>query len=64
MNDEATRTSICEGLKGLGIREESEFVRILPSREDEQIARHTWQLTTQAINSKPTIAAVHSELST
>ena len=45
-NDAATRASICEGLDWLGTGPTA--VRILPSLEDEQIARHTWQLATAA----------------
>ncbi|MEO8102382.1 MAG: acetate kinase [Betaproteobacteria bacterium] len=42
-NDAATRASICKELEWLVSRTS---VRVLPSREEEQIALHTWQLTT------------------
>ncbi len=45
-NDAATRSSICDGLGGLGIRTDSSAVRAMPAQEDQQIAQHTWQLTT------------------
>lgn len=57
-NDAATRAGICEGLAWLGIRTEPALdglkepsskpasVRVMPSKEDEQIAWRTWQLTT------------------
>jgi acetate kinase len=46
-NDAATRASICEGLDGLGIRTDATGVRVMPSQEDEQIARHACRLATQ-----------------
>ena len=59
-NDAASRASICKGLDWLGIRTEpasaasesdspadtSCEVRVMPSQEDEQIVRLTWQLMT------------------
>ncbi|HTD28512.1 MAG TPA: acetate/propionate family kinase [Xanthomonadaceae bacterium] len=47
-NDPATRALICEGLDGLAIRVDSGGVRVMPSQEDEQIARHAWRLVTAA----------------
>ena len=44
-NDAATRRSIGTGLVALGVRTESEFARVMPSQEEEQIALHTGQLT-------------------
>jgi acetate kinase len=39
-HDEEVRTEICDGLSWFGVGS----VRVLTSREDEQIARHTWEL--------------------
>jgi acetate kinase len=59
-NDEVARAMICEGLAwaGLGRPESRSWkghdvvpgsnVRVLPSQEDEQIARHTWSLQNTA----------------
>ena len=44
-NDAATRVSICEGLKGIGILSGQASVQVMPANEDEQIALHTWHLT-------------------
>jgi acetate kinase len=50
-NDGEVRASICEGLSWAGINLDAgrglaaPRVRILPSQEDEQIARHTWALS-------------------
>jgi acetate kinase len=55
-NDEVVRTMICEGLSWAGIGQpemrswtaretvSGSNVRVLPSKEDEQIAQHTWLL--------------------
>lgn len=43
-NDAATRAAICEGLEWLGAGTGSAAVRVMPSLEDAQIARHTWQI--------------------
>jgi acetate kinase len=54
-NDEVVRAMICEGLawSGMGRRKalagpretaQGDKVCVLPSQEDEQIARHTWSL--------------------
>ncbi|MEO6626203.1 MAG: acetate kinase [Burkholderiaceae bacterium] len=43
-NDASTRASICEGLEALGIRKAS--VRIMPAKEEEQIAWQTSRLAT------------------
>ncbi|HEX4112624.1 MAG TPA: acetate/propionate family kinase [Stellaceae bacterium] len=44
-NDAAARAAICGGLSWIGINfDEGRNVRVLPSREDEQIARHAWAL--------------------
>jgi len=55
-NDEVARAMICEGLSWAGIGQPEQLswtvrevvpgskVRVLPSQEDEQIARHTWSL--------------------
>jgi acetate kinase len=40
-HDEEVRTTICRGLSWIGGRF---TVCVLPSQEDEQIARHTWAL--------------------
>jgi acetate kinase len=59
-NDEVARAMICEGLAwaGIGQPESRSWkgrdlvpgsnVRVLPSQEDEQIARHTWSLQSTA----------------
>jgi acetate kinase len=39
-NDAATREAIVEGLRWMG----SFAVRVIPTQEDEQIARHTWRI--------------------
>jgi acetate kinase len=39
-HDEAVRAEICNGLSWLGVGS----VRVFTSQEDEQIARHTWEL--------------------
>jgi acetate kinase len=50
-NDAAVRASICKGMSWAGVSTEADGlegqsrVRVLPSQEDEQIARHTWALT-------------------
>ena len=44
-NDAATRSSICEGLDGIGVLSAPNCVQVMPANEDEQIALHTWQLT-------------------
>ncbi|MEO7939391.1 MAG: acetate kinase [Burkholderiaceae bacterium] len=44
-NDASTRASVCKGLDGLGIHTES--VRVMQTKEEEQIAWRTWQLTQQ-----------------
>ena len=55
-HDAATRIDICAGLQSLGIRGESDTavprsnVRVLPAQEGEQIARHSWQLVTRAMD--------------
>jgi acetate kinase len=41
-NDGSTRAFICEGLEALGIRKAT--VRVMPAREEEQIAWQTWQI--------------------
>jgi acetate kinase len=41
-NDGSTRGFICEGLEVLGIRKAT--VRVMPAREEEQIAWQTWQI--------------------
>ena len=43
-NDAATRATICEGLDWLGVGAGSAAVRVMPSLEDEQIARHSWRI--------------------
>jgi len=60
-NDEVARAMICEGLSWAGIGQPERLswtvrdtipgdnVCILPSQEDEQIARHTWSLQNTAI---------------
>ncbi len=40
--DDAVRNAICSRLVGIGLSKRQ--VRVLPSQEDEQIARHTWAL--------------------
>jgi acetate kinase len=59
-NDEVARAMICEGLSWAGIGQietrsgtsdasaPNSKARVLPSREDEQIARHTWSLQNNA----------------
>lgn len=57
-NDEVVRAIICEGLSWAGIRQSEtrnwtdavpgSKVCVLPSQEDEQIARHTWSLRNTA----------------
>ena len=48
-NDGAVRGSICAGLSwagvGLGPAPSNVLVNVLPSQEDEQIARHTWTIS-------------------
>ena len=48
-NDGAVRGSICAGLSWAGVSlapaPSNVIVRILPSQEDEQIARHTWTIS-------------------
>ena len=48
-NDGAVRGSICAGLSwagvSLGPAPSKVLVRVLPSQEDEQIARHTWTIS-------------------
>jgi len=39
-HDEEVRAEICDGLSWFGIG----LVRVFTSQEDEQIARHTWEL--------------------
>ena len=41
-NDASTRALICKGLEALGIRKAT--VRVMPAREEEQIAWQTWQI--------------------
>ena len=43
-NDASTRAFICEGLEALGIRQAS--VRVMPAKEEEQIAWQTSRLVT------------------
>jgi len=43
-NNASTRTVICEGLEALGIHKAA--VRVMPAKEEEQIAWHTSQLLT------------------
>jgi acetate kinase len=59
-NDEEVRAAVCRGLSwiGVGVGEAGKvaannlvndpisrfYVRVLPSQEDEQIARHTWEM--------------------
>jgi acetate kinase len=45
-NDVQVRAAICDGLRFAGINAEN--VKVLPSQEDEQIARHAWTLTSAA----------------
>jgi acetate kinase len=62
-NDEVTRAMICEGLSWAGIgqperlswtvRQTGNPVRVLPSQEDDQIARHTWSLASPRCESGP-----------
>ena len=40
-HDDETRREICAGLAWLGIGSEAAPVRILPAKEEEQIAHHT-----------------------
>jgi acetate kinase len=59
-NDEVARAMICEGLAWAGIGQPEMLswtvrqavpgsnVSVLPSQEDEQIARHTWSLQNAA----------------
>ena len=52
-HDVAVRASICAGLSWLGIAEDSganspSQVRVLPAREEQQIAIHTWRLSSAA----------------
>jgi acetate kinase len=42
-NDARIRAAICDGLAWAGVS--TDHVAVLPSREAEQIARHTWALT-------------------
>jgi acetate kinase len=61
-NDEVARAMICEGLAWAGIGQPENLswtvretipgdnVCVLPSQEDEQIARHTWSLLNSAIS--------------
>jgi acetate kinase len=45
-NDAAARAAICGGLSWIGVNvADGGRVRVLPSREDEQIARHAWALS-------------------
>ena len=48
-NDGAVREAICAGLSwagvSLGPAPSSVLVKVLPSQEDEQIARHTWTVS-------------------
>ena len=49
-HDAAVRASICEGLSWLGISEDSKAasrcqVRVMPAQEEQQIAIHTWRLS-------------------
>jgi acetate kinase len=52
-NDGEVRASICAGLTWAGISLDTAqsldtsrvLVKVLPSQEDEQIARHTWALS-------------------
>lgn len=46
-NDAATRATVCEGLELLGVGIGSAAVRVMPAQEDEQIARHAWQIALQ-----------------
>ena len=43
-NDAATRFSISDGLGALGLCRNPDAVRVLPSQEGEQIARHSWRI--------------------
>ena len=44
-NDAEARSSICGGLSWIGVNlDEGRIVLVLPSQEDEQIARHSWAL--------------------
>jgi acetate kinase len=44
-NDAEARSSICGGLSWIGVNlDEGRNVLVLPSQEDEQIARHSWAL--------------------
>jgi acetate kinase len=48
-HDAALRHAVCEGLTWAGVRREASAtacaVRVVPSEEEEQIARHAWRLT-------------------
>jgi acetate kinase len=44
-NDAAVRETICGGMSWAGVS--ADTVLVLPSREDEQIARHTWAASAQ-----------------
>ncbi|QJR11909.1 putative propionate kinase [Usitatibacter rugosus] len=50
-NDAATRSAICEGLAWFGISQDPVLsrcdVRVMPSLEEEQIARHAWSLLSE-----------------
>jgi acetate kinase len=43
-HDEQVREEICDGLSWFGVGS----VRVFTSQEDEQIARHTWELLSGA----------------
>jgi acetate kinase len=43
-NDAQVRAGICAGLSWIGEAAARRTVRVLPSQEDEQIARHTWEI--------------------
>ena len=43
-NEAATRDAICSGLSWAGVGSVSCPIRVLPAREAEEIARHTWEL--------------------
>ncbi len=49
-NDAAVRAAICGGLSWIGTgRDEGPNVLVLPSQEDEQIAKHVWRLLPRSL---------------
>jgi acetate kinase len=56
-HDERARAAICTGLDYFG-QGRALPVRVLPSQEDEQIARHTWQL----VSANHTAARAHDHV--